>query len=77
MVLTVIMWSVLTVVVRWPEGVVLDSPPRRKDDKVRDGHTWFGAGAGKHREDRRVLRGRQVLIQMKKTGVNSNVEDRC
>lgn len=43
-------------IVRWPEGVFLNGPPRREYHKVCDGNSGFGAGARQYREDGRVLR---------------------
>ena len=45
----------LTVVVRRPEGVLLDGPPWREDYKVGNGHAGPGRSTCQYCEDGRIL----------------------
>ena len=47
-------------VVRRPEGVLLDGPARREDDEVGDGHARSSRLARQHRENGRILSKRKT-----------------
>ena len=48
-------WYKLTMIIWWSEGVFLDRPTRREDDKVCNGYPWSGSLTCQHCEYGRIL----------------------